>query len=463
MHEQLKQLPQVQTLLETTDALDLIQRFGHLDVVNAVRARLHDVRTAILEQKFSGNSQVIDKNFFLDIALSLEGARESTLKPVINATGILIHTNLGRARLAPEAAQAMLEIATSYSTLELDLASGTRGTRQGHVEEMICRLTGAEAALVVNNCAAAIMTCLTALASGRVVVASRGELVEIGGSFRMPDVIHQSGAQLREVGATNKTRIADYENAICNETSVLLKSHTSNYKIVGFTSTPSRQEIAKLAHRTGLVFVEDLGSGVLIDLAPYGLPDEPVVRDVLDAGVDLVTFSGDKLLGGPQAGIIVGRRDLLDCIKTHPIVRAVRIDKFSLAALQATLNLYTAPNKPVERIPVLQALSEPLEGIFSRADTLKRHLHNKNGLVADIIETKAFAGGGSLPMQDLPSFAVALKCSTLSTAQLSHSMRNADVPIVGRISNDKLLLDMRAVDASEVEMIVAAILSITSK
>lgn len=463
MHEQLKQLPQIQTLLETTDALGLIQRFGRSDVVSAVRARLQDVRESIIGQEFSGNRQVIDKTFFHDVALSLEGMRENTLKPAINATGILIHTNMGRARLAPEAAQAMLDIATRYSTLELDIASGARGTRQDHVEAMICRLTGAESALVVNNCAAAIMTCLTALASGRDVVASRGELVEIGGSFRMPDVIKQSGAKLREVGATNKTRIADYENAICDEKAVLLKSHTSNYKIIGFTSTPSRQEIARLADKTGLVFVEDLGSGVLIDLAPYGLPDEPVVREVLEAGVDLVTFSGDKLLGGPQAGIIVGRRDLLDRIKKHPIARAVRIDKFSLAALQATLNLYITPNKPAERIPILQALSEPLGDIFSRAEALDERLRNKNGLDVKIIETKAFVGGGSLPMQDLSSFAVALKCSTLSADQLSHHLRSVEVPIVGRISQGKLLLDMRAVDAAEIEMIASAVLSITAQ
>jgi L-seryl-tRNA(Ser) seleniumtransferase len=463
MHEQLKQLPQIQTLLETTDALDLIQRFGRSDVVSAVRARLQDVREAILEQESSGNRQIIDKTFFQDVASNLEGMRENTLKPAINATGILIHTNMGRARLAPEAAQAMLDIATRYSTLELDIASGARGTRQDHVEAMICRLTGAESALVVNNCAAAIMTCLTALASGRDVVASRGELVEIGGSFRMPDVIHQSGAKLREVGATNKTRIADYENAICDETAVLLKSHTSNYKIVGFSSMPSRQEVAELSDKAGLVFVEDLGSGVLIDLAPYGLPDEPVVRDVLEAGVDLVTFSGDKLLGGPQAGIIVGRRDLLDRIKKHPIARAVRIDKFSLAALQATLNLYIAPNKPAERIPVLQALSEPLGDIFSRAEALKERLRDQNGLDVKIIETKAFVGGGSLPMQDLSSFAVALKCSTLSADQMSHHLRNFEVPIVGRISQGQLLLDMRAVDAAEIEMIASAVLSRTAK
>jgi len=463
MHEQLKQLPQIQTLLETTDALNLIQRFGRSDVVSAVRARLQDVREAILEQEYSGSRQVIDKTFFHDVALSLEGMRENTLKPAINATGILIHTNMGRARLAPEAAQAMLDIATRYSTLELDIASGARGTRQDHVEAMICRLTGAESALVVNNCAAAIMTCLTALAYGRDVVASRGELVEIGGSFRMPDVIKQSGAKLKEVGATNKTRIGDYQNAICGETAVLLKSHTSNYKIVGFSSTPSRQEIAGLSDKAGLVFVEDLGSGVLIDLAPYGLPDEPVVRDVLEAGVDLVTFSGDKLLGGPQAGIIVGRCDLLDRIKKHPIARAVRIDKFSLAALQATLNLYIAPNKPAERIPVLQALSEPLGDIYSRAEALKERLRDQNGLDVKIIETEAFVGGGSLPMQDLSSFAVALKCSTLSADQMSHHLRNFEVPIVGRISQGQLLLDMRAVDATEIEMIVSAVLSRTAK
>ena len=387
----------------------------------------------------------------------------NTVTRAVNATGVIIHTNLGRARLAPEAIEAMQSVAAHYSSLELALDNGKRGSRHAHVEDLICQLTGAEAAMVVNNCAAAILTCLSALASGQQVIASRGELVEIGGSFRMPDVIAQSGAALKEVGTTNKTHLRDYAEAIGDDTALLLKSHTSNYAIVGFTSAPDRQELAQLAHETGTLLLEDLGSGVLIDLSKYGLREDPVVRDVLAAGVDLVTFSGDKLLGGPQAGIIAGRRALIDRIKKHPMARAVRIDKLSLAALRATLELYKAPHDPIARIPVLQMLAEPIEHVRDRANQLSTAIQKETSLRATQIASTARAGAGSLPQQDLPSAAIALSREDTSVDALSELFRQAETPVIGRITQDQFLLDMRAVAAEEVAMIVAAARAIAPK
>lgn len=459
MQNRLRQLPQIQRLLESPPAVLLIHEFGHDDVTQAIRDRLQEIRTAIIAGDDAAEGLDPHSGFFHDIAVRLSGKRDITLTSVINATGILIHTNLGRARLAPEAIKAVQDVAENYSTLELDLETGHRGSRQDHVAAQICALTGAEAAMVVNNGAAAIMASLTALASGKQVVISRGELVEIGGSFRMPDIILQSGAELKEVGTTNKTHLSDYEMAITEDTGLLLKSHTSNYKIVGFTSSPGRRDLSDLSNRHRLPLVEDLGSGVLIDLAPYGLPDEPVISDVLASGVDLVTFSGDKLLGGPQAGIIAGKRALIERILKHPIARAVRIDKLSLSALCATLDLYRAPNRPVERIPVLQALSETLETVKKRAGRLAAQIGALDGLDTQLVHTVARAGAGSLPQQDLPSFAVALTCSDCSAQELSRRLRAGSMPVIGRISQDRLLLDARTVADAEVSQVAQMVLS----
>ncbi len=455
MQDALRGLPKVQTLLESDAAERLITLYGRRDVADAVRARLDLVRSRIMAAGGASTSPVSETDLFAAIDADLSVRNANTLKRAINATGIIIHTNLGRARLAPEAIEAMQTVAANYATLELALEDGKRGSRHAHVETLICQLTGAEAAMVVNNCAAAILSCLSALGNGKQVIASRGELVEIGGSFRMPDVIAQSGAVLKEVGTTNKTHLSDYAQAIDADTAILLKSHTSNYSIVGFSSTPSRQELATLARKTGTVLVEDLGSGVLIDLAKYGLKDEPVVRNVIESGVDLVTFSGDKLLGGPQAGIIAGKRALVDAVRRHPIARAVRIDKLSLAALRATLELYRPPHDPVARIPVLQMLSEPIEAVKSRAETLARAIGDATQLKAELVETTARAGAGSLPQQDLPSVAVALTHDTTSSDALTSQFRGAETPVIGRISSDTFLLDLRAVTDQEVPMIAA--------
>ncbi|WP_273508620.1 L-seryl-tRNA(Sec) selenium transferase, partial [Planktotalea frisia] len=435
---------------------------GHAQTVAALRGIIDQARAELLDGA-EVDLPAFDSYQFADqVKDIINSANASSLKPVINATGILIHTNLGRARMAPEAVEAMQAIAATPSNLELDLNTGKRGSRHTHVEELICALTGAEAAVVVNNCAAAVLLSLMATAAGRNVVASRGELIEIGGSFRLPDVIAQSGAMLREVGATNKTRLSDYAAAINEDTAVLLKSHTSNFKIVGFTASPERRDLAQLAKENDVILMEDLGSGVLIDLAQYGLVDEPVVADILKSGVDLVMFSGDKLLGGPQAGIIAGRADIIDDLKSHPLMRAVRIDKLSLAALEATLRLYRPPHDPTLKIPVLQMLSEPLETIRQRAHELSHKLTSLGIIDVEVFESACQVGGGTLPEQDVASFAVSLTLPAMSPDQFAAQLRQSVTPVIGRIKNARTIFDLRTVRAAEVPLIVAAIAKILS-
>ncbi|MEM7327699.1 MAG: L-seryl-tRNA(Sec) selenium transferase [Pseudomonadota bacterium] len=459
MHDILRRLPKVQSVLETELASQLIRIYGYQDVADAVRETLQATRDKLVANTHSAHGAITHQSVLAEIIPVLDAARAQTLRSAINATGIIIHTNLGRARLAPAAIDAMRAVAENYATLEFDLETGKRGSRHGHVEKLICHLTGAEAAIVVNNCAAAILVTLTALGSGKPIIASRGEMIEIGGSFRMPDIIAQSGADLKEVGTTNKTHLRDYASAIDGDTALLLKSHTSNYKVVGFTSTPTRADLAELAHREGTLLVEDLGSGVLVDLTPFGLPNEPVVKDVLAAGVDVVTFSGDKLLGGPQAGIIAGRKAAIERIKAHPLARAVRIDKLSLAALNATLELYRAPSNPFEQVPVLKSLAEPVELVQARAETLCDRLSGYAELDLAVLTSKAQAGGGSLPQQDLPSFAVSLAQNGASPDAIAAKLRAQDCPVIGRISNDRLLLDMRAVTDEDLPTLVTSIIT----
>jgi len=356
---------------------------------------------------------------------------------VINATGVIVHTNLGRAPLAAAALEQVVDAARGYSNLEYDLEAGGRGSRQSHVAELVGRLTGAEAALVVNNNAAAVMLALATLAEGREVLVSRGELIEIGDGFRIPDVLTRSGARLHEVGTTNRTRAADYENAIGPETAVLLRVHQSNFRVVGFTEQPQLQELADVARAHELVLVDDLGSGALVDIG-----DEPTARASLAAGADLVCFSGDKLLGGPQAGIIVGRADLVERLRRHPLQRALRADKLTLAALEGTLRL--ALDAPDE-IPVLRMLREPSEAVRARAQRLA-------GLVGgDVEETVARAGGGALPLAELPSFACAVEESLAAT------LRAGEPPVIGIVRDGRLLLDCRTLADPEVEEVAAAV------
>jgi L-seryl-tRNA(Ser) seleniumtransferase len=373
----------------------------------------------------------------VQLQAELSAARAPRLRRVINATGVIVHTNLGRAPLAEAALDRVREIGRGYSNLEYDVAAGGRGSRQDHVAGILRRLTGAEAALVVNNNAAAVMLSLAALAEGREVLVSRGELIEIGDGFRIPDVLERSGARLREVGTTNRTRAADYETAIGPETAVLLRVHQSNFRVVGFTEQPSLLELADVARRHGLALVDDLGSGALVDIG-----DEPTARASLAAGADLVCFSGDKLLGGPQAGIIVGRAELVEKLRRHPVQRALRADKLTLAALEGTLTL--AIDAPDE-IPVLRMLREPPEGVRTRAAHLAKLV---NG---EVEETVARAGGGSLPLTELQSFACAVE------EELAVKLRAGDPPVIAVVRDGRTLLDCRTLTDGEAGEVAEAV------
>ena len=452
----LRQLPQVDALLGASSMASLLSAYSRQEVADTIRAALHTLRGDLKAGRLNQLPDFESEAFAQCLAEKIESERQPNLRPAINATGIIIHTNLGRARLAPEALAAMQTVGADHSNLELDLDTGRRGSRHAHVERLICELTGAEAALVVNNCAAAVLLSLMATAHGRKVVASRGELIEIGGAFRLPDVIQQSGAILKEVGATNKTRAKDYAEAIDPDTAVLLKSHTSNYQIVGFTQAPEREELAALAHTSGTILMEDLGSGVLVDLSPYGLLNEPVVSDVLASGVDIVMFSGDKLLGGPQCGIIAGRAELIRGLKTHPLSRAVRIDKLSLAALEATLRLYRAPHDPFFSVPVLRAISQSIEDVRVRAERLAAALNAAGFEDVSSLPSEAFVGGGSLPQQHLKSHAVSIGVSSFTPDALAAALRKARTPVIGMIRDDRFLMDVRTVTDGEVTGIVDA-------
>jgi L-seryl-tRNA(Ser) seleniumtransferase len=379
------------------------------------------------------------------VRLELAAARRPSLRRTLNATGVLVHTNLGRAPLAEAALERVREVGRGYTNLEYDLTAGVRGSRQDHVADVLRRLTGAEAVLVVNNNAAAVLLALAALAEGRDVVVSRGELIEIGDGFRIPDVLERSGASLVEIGTTNRTRAADYERAIGPDTALLLRVHQSNFRVVGFTELPTVSEVAGIARRHGLPLVEDLGSGVFVDLA-----DEPSARASLDAGADLVCFSGDKLLGGPQAGIVVGRADLVEQLRRHPLQRALRADKLTLAALEATLGLYLEPGRALREVPVLRMLFEPVEAVRARAERLA-------GLAdGSVEETVARVGGGALPLAELPSFACAVE------EELGEALRTREPPVIGIVRDGRLLLDCRTLTDAEVDEVAEAVSSCRS-
>jgi L-seryl-tRNA(Ser) seleniumtransferase len=367
----------------------------------------------------------------------LSAARAPRLRRAINATGVIVHTNLGRAPLPDAALERVVDVARGYSNLEYDVAAGARGSRQAHIADVLRRLTGAKAALVVNNNAAAVMLALAALAEGREVLVSRGELIEIGDGFRIPDVLARSGAQLREVGTTNRTRVADYEGAIGPATAVLLRVHQSNFRVIGFTEQPRLEDLAEVARRHGLPLVDDLGSGALVDVG-----DEPTARESLTAGADLVCFSGDKLLGGPQAGIVVGRTDLVEKLRRHPLQRALRADKLTLAALEGTLALYL---DAWESIPVLRMLREDASTVRARAERLA---HTVGG---DVEETIARAGGGALPLAELPSWACAVE------EELAAPLRAADPPVIGIVRDGNLLLDCRTLTDAEADEVAGAV------
>lgn len=439
-------LPQLHRLLETPEAAVMLGRFSRTEVVMAIRQALSEARAGLDD---AGIDSPNAAGLLALAETALTRAACSALRRVINATGIALHTNLGRAPLAEEAVAAAVEAARGYCNLEYDLQSGTRGARLQGVEPLLCELTGAAAALAVNNGAAAILLALSGLAAGGEVVVSRGELVEIGGGFRIPDVIRQGGARLVEVGSTNKTRLADYAAAITGDTRVLLKVHQSNFRVVGFTAEASLAELAALARARGLLLVDDLGSGTLTEA---GRGREPTVRAALAEGADLVTFSGDKLLGGPQAGLLAGTEAAVAPLRRHPLMRALRLDKVTLAALEATLRLHRDHARATERIPVLRMLSQTEAQLQRRAERL---LASLAGMDARIVPTEGEAGGGSLPGEALPSRAVSV--AGLPAAELARRLREGRPAVVGRIESGRVLLDVLAVADDEVDEVARAV------
>ncbi|HWS87899.1 MAG TPA: L-seryl-tRNA(Sec) selenium transferase [Pyrinomonadaceae bacterium] len=454
--KRLRALPSIDALLRTPEAAALRDALG----AERLTALAREVTEGLREELRSGsetstNGEGARASLLAEAArrLTLTAERESArgLRRVINATGVVLHTNLGRAPLSEAARRAVAEEAAGYCTLEYDTETGARGRRGGRAEALLAELTGAEEALVVNNCAAAALLVLTALARDGETVVSRGELVEIGGDFRVPDVMAQSGTSMIEVGTTNRTRLSDHEHAIGERTRLLMRVHPSNYRIVGFTSAPALEELARLAHAHGLLLYEDAGSGALIDLAPHGLSGEPVIKESIARGADVVTFSGDKLLGSAQAGLVVGRREVVGRLRRHPLYRALRADKLALAALEATLEAYRR-GQAAREVPALRMLSATRAEVEERARAFAERLRSRldpGTLNSDIIDGDSAVGGGSAPTTHPPTALVALTHPALSADALDQSLRRQTPPVVARILEDRLVLDLRTVSESE--------------
>jgi L-seryl-tRNA(Ser) seleniumtransferase len=449
MTKAFSRLPSVDKLLAHQEAQTLIAAFGHALTVDALRESLDDARVAIRAGSDAPEADAL-------VETAGRKLREWTMPrphPVINATGVIIHTNLGRAPLSATALEAMRNVSQGYSDLEYDLASGERGQRMSAVEDLLCRVTGAESALVVNNNAGAILLALCAHAAGRQVVISRGQLIEIGGGFRIPEVLMQSGAKLVEVGTTNRTHRRDYESAISENTAAILRAHSSNFRVVGFTAEVSLAEMVEIGRPRGVPVIDDLGSGSLLDTAAYGLVHEPMPQESLAAGAALVCFSGDKLLGGPQAGIAIGEKKYVEPLKRHPLTRALRADKLCLAALSATLTLYL--KREAEReIPVWRMISMPPDEIGKRARSWARKL-KQAGVETEVIEGRSTVGGGSLPGETLPTWLVAVKCD--SPDALAERLRIGGPPVVARIEDGRLVLDPRTVATGEESKLLDAV------
>jgi len=461
----LRSLPGVDHIIEQINIRALFENTPKSVVMQSIRTVIATLRREILDGGLHTAAENLDDAAVLvRVTEAVAGAMAFNLVRTINATGVVVHTNLGRSLLAREAADNMLAIGCNYSNLEFDLSEGKRGSRYSNVEDILCEISGAESAMVVNNNAGAVLICLETLARDKQVVVSRGELVEIGGAFRIPDVMAKSGGILREVGTTNRTHPRDYENAIAQDTALLLKVHTSNYAVVGFTAAVSLKDLVAIGGKYHLPVMEDLGSGTFIDFSLYGLMREPTVQESLAAGVDVVTFSGDKLLGGPQAGIILGRKDIIDRIRKNPINRAFRIDKLTLAALESTLRLYRDEKKAVQSIPTLRMLLGPFDKIKARGEKLAKMLeHLDNRIQIEILDRPSKAGGGSLPLLELPSKCVALKIQDLPAGRFEKAMRGCTPPVIGRIEDDFFIMDMRTVQDDELEIIESAVSDILKK
>lgn len=454
----LKNIPKVDKVLGWEGLKSILSAYPRPVVIKAVRSSLEALRAEALRGETCAEA-FAEKGVVERITRDLAASNALKLKRLVNGTGVVIHTNLGRSPLPESVRQALNEVAFGYSNLEFDLALGERGSRYSHVEGIICELTGAEAALVVNNNAAAVLLALSSLAAGKEVIVSRGELVEIGGSFRIPDVMRQSGAILKEVGATNRTHPRDYSGAITPETALLLKVHCSNFAVVGFTAEVSAAELVELGRGHSLPVMVDVGSGNLVELSGLLGCNEPTVQEFVRAGVDVITFSGDKLLGGPQAGIIVGKSSLLAPMKKHPLLRAVRIDKLTLAALEGTLRLYRDERRALKEIPTLRMLTASAADLSRTAKALLRRLHRAIPATVKLSLSAGFSqvGGGALPLLELPTTLIAVAADGMSAQEIETTLRRCPVPVIGRIFKGAFLLDPRTILNDDVPALVAAL------
>jgi L-seryl-tRNA(Ser) seleniumtransferase len=453
-------LPSVDEILKSNQGMEWLNAYPRRFVIQAIREAIDMRRKEILQgHSVDASEETLDA----DIERLIERLSSYSLIPLINATGVVIHTNLGRSLLSQSALENIRHVSESYSNLEYDIGEGRRGKRYTHVKRILREVTGAEDALVVNNNAAAVLLCLNTMAKGKEVLVSRGELVEIGGSFRIPDVMRSSGAILHEVGTTNKTHLFDYEKAINENTALILKVHKSNYRIIGFADEVPIEDLVRLGQRHHIPVMFDLGSGCLIDLRLYGIHDEPAVKDIIKSGVDLTTFSGDKLLGGPQGGVIVGRKEYIEKIQKNPITRAVRIDKLTLAGFEATLMEYIDEDKAMKNIPTLRMLLQRPEEIKARSVKISKRLKREiqNAGISVITDTSR-AGGGSLPEKDFPTYAVAIKPLELSVNELEERLRKGIPPIITRIREDLLILDARTIEDRDIPFLVKRLQTVLS-
>ena len=462
--QQLKMIPKVDRVLEWEGVRQLLPLHPRTFLLKGVRSVLDRLRSAALAGRLE-EAAFSEAAICAELAAELGRLSSPSLKRVINGSGIVIHTNLGRSVLPEAARSALNTIAFSYSNLEFDLEAGMRGSRYSHVEALICELTGAEAAIVVNNNAAAVLLCLSALAAGREAVVSRGELVEIGGSFRIPDVMRLSGVTLKEVGTTNRTHARDYSGAVSADTALFLKVHCSNFAVVGFTAEVSASELVALGAQAGVPVLADMGSGNLVELSGRLPCPEPTVQEFVRAGVDVITFSGDKLLGGPQAGIIVGRKSFIEPMKKHPLLRALRMDKLTLATLEATLALYRDERVALNEVPTLRMLTVPYEELAARAKRMVRQLRRRVPGPISFGFSKGFsqAGGGTLPLLNLPTLLIEVAVSGLSPNEIESRLRGGEIPVIGRISKGAFLLDPRTIQDQELEELARALAALATE
>ena len=453
----LSQIPAINKILLLDEVKSLIQEYSEVAVKSAIKNYIDEIKQEILNEELH---EVPSLEKIVEVVTQIVKSEDkNSLRRIINATGTILHTNLGRSLLSQKIKENIESVAFNYSNLEFDIDNKKRGSRYVHLIDIIKKLTGAEDVLVVNNNAAAVLLTLNTLVKDKEIVVSRGELVEIGGAFRIPEIIKLSGGTPVEVGTTNKTHLKDYENAITDNTGALLKVHTSNYKIVGFTKEVSNEEISYLARENELVSINDLGSGQFVDFSRFGLPYEPTVKEVLDSGIDIVTFSGDKLLGGPQAGIIVGKKEYIEQMKKNQLTRALRVDKMTLAALEATLKLYLDEKEALEHIPTLHMISLSKERLFEKAEVLKTRLSDLDFKIT-IAEDKAEVGGGSYPASYLDSVVVKLEHPRLSATDIERRLLEVEIPIITRIKDNELIFDMRTLRTREFDLVKQALIEV---